>query len=263
MSSFAKQVILITGAGSGIGRRLALTLAGEAASIAAVDLRPEGLAALAAELAGKPFASAVADVTNPDAIRSAVAQVSERLGPVDVLVANAGIGIETSAQNYRAEDFEAVIRVNLIGVSNSIAAVLPQMLRRRQGHIVALSSLASYRGLPRMAAYCASKAGVNALMDSLRVDLQGQGIALTTICPGWIRTPLTTNITAPMPDMLEVEDAVQRIVKAMRQRRLQVAFPSSSAFKVRLLRWLPAGWSDWLVGQMLRRLEKKAQLKGK
>jgi NAD(P)-dependent dehydrogenase (short-subunit alcohol dehydrogenase family) len=259
MSSFAKQVILITGAGSGIGRRLALTLAGEGAAIAAVDLRPEGLAALAAELAGKPFASAVADVTYRDAIRSAVAQVSERLGPVDVLIANAGIGIETSAQNFRAEDFEAVIRVNLIGVSNSIAAVLPQMLERRQGHIVALSSLASYRGLPRMAAYCASKAGVNALMDSLRVDLQGQGIALTTICPGWIRTPLTTNITAPMPDMLEVEDAVQRIVKAMRKRRLLVAFPRSSAFKVRLLRWLPAGWSDWLVGQMLRRLEKKAK----
>ena len=253
------RTVVITGAGSGIGRRLALTLAGEGASIAAVDLRPEGLVALAAELAGKPFASAVADVTDRDAIRSAVAQVSERLGTVDVLVANAGIGIETSAHNYRAEDFEAVIRVNLIGVSNSIAAVLPQMLERRQGHIVALSSLASYRGLPRMAAYCASKAGVNALMDSLRVDLKGQGIALTTICPGWIRTPLTTNITAPMPDMLEVEDAVQRMVKAMRQRRLQVTFPRSSAFKVRLLRWLPAGWSDWLVCQMLRRLEKKAK----
>jgi short-subunit dehydrogenase len=262
MSSFANQVVLITGAASGIGRQLALTLAAEGAAVAAVDLRPEPLTALMAELAGKANAWAVADVTDPTGLNSAVAQLSERLGPADILIANAGIGIETTALNFRAEDIEALVRVNLIGVANSVGAVLPAMLARGSGHLVALSSLASYRGLPRMAGYCASKAGVSALMDSLRFELRPQGIAVTTVCPGWIRTPLTAQFDTPMPAMLEVEDAARRIVKAIRRRRAHVAFPASSAFRVRLLRWLPARWGDWLIGRMLRRLEKQHARRG-
>src|SRR5207245_2000808 len=100
---------------------------------------------------------------------------------IDLLIANAGIGIETSALAFRAEDIEAQIRVNLIGVANSIEAVLPAMLARRRGHLAAISSLASYRGLPKMAGYCASKAGVNALLDAVRVEVRSHGIAVTTI----------------------------------------------------------------------------------
>jgi short-subunit dehydrogenase len=220
---------------------------------------PEPLAALAAQVPGKSFASAVADVTDLPGLRGAVNQLSERLGPIDLLIANAGIGIETSATNFHAEDIEAIIRVNLIGVANSIDAVLPGMLARRRGHLAALSSLASYRGLPKMAGYCASKAGVNALLDGLRVELKAQGIAVTTICPGWIRTPMTEKIDLPpMPDLMELEDAVQRIITAIRKRRPFYAFPRSSAFKVRLLRWLPSRLSDWLVRRMWHQLEKKA-----
>src|SRR5712672_1390967 len=127
MSSFANQVVLITGAGSGIGRQLALTLAAQGAAIAAVDLNPESLAVLAAELPKTPFASAVGDVTDRASLQAAVDQVQQRLGAIDVLIANAGIGLETSALNFRAADVEAQIRVNLIGVANSVEAVLPGM----------------------------------------------------------------------------------------------------------------------------------------
>jgi NAD(P)-dependent dehydrogenase (short-subunit alcohol dehydrogenase family) len=258
MAAFANQVVLITGAGSGIGRQLALSLAAEGALIAAVDLHPDPLTALAAQLPGKAGAWAVADVTDRAALRPAVAQLEARLGPIDMLIANAGIGIETSALNFRAEDFEAVIRVNLTGVANSVDAVLPGMLARRRGHLVAISSLASFRGLPLMAAYCASKAGVSSLMESLRVELRPVGVAVTTICPGWIRTPMTTGIDVPMPAMLEVEDAVRRMVRAIRRRRPVLAFPFSSAFQVRLLHWLPARLSDWLLTRLFNRLQKKA-----
>src|SRR5262249_33481690 len=149
-----------------------------------------------------PVAWAVADVTNRPALCEAVAKVADRLGPIDLLFANAGIGRETSALAFRAEDIEAQVRVNLIGVANNAEGVLPSMLQRRQGHLVAISSLASYRGLPRMAGYCATKAGVNALLDSLRIELKPQGIAVTTICPGWIRTPLTDNIPVPKPYLM-------------------------------------------------------------
>jgi short-subunit dehydrogenase len=232
-------------------------LAAEGAAIAALDMNSESLPALIAALPGKTHAWAVADVNDRDGLRAAVAQLRQQLGPIDMLIASAGIGIETTALDFRAEDMEALIRVNLIGVSNSIAAVLPEMLARKRGHLVALSSLASYRGLPHMAGYCASKAGVSALMDSLRVELRSHGIAATTICPGWVRTPLTSKFELPMPGLLEVEDAVRRMVKAIRKRKAHVAFPRYSAFQVRMLRWLPPAWSDWLLRKLFGRLMKK------
>src|SRR5262249_10857703 len=149
----------------------------------------EGLTRLIADLPGKRIACAVADVTQRDALERAVAGLQDQLGPIDMLIASAGVGRETSALKYNSADIEDVIRVNLIGVANSIGAVLPGMIERRRGRLVAISSLASFRGLPRMAGYCASKAGVNALMEALRFELKPFGIHTTVVCPGWVRTP--------------------------------------------------------------------------
>jgi short-subunit dehydrogenase len=255
--AFADRVVLITGAGSGIGRQLAVNLSRRGARLAVVDLNPEPLEALAAELNGKTIAWQVADVTDRSALTDAVSKLHDRLGPTDLLIANAGIGRETSALDLRAEDVEAQVKVNLIGVSNSIAAVLPGMLARRSGHLVGISSLASFRGLPKMAGYCAAKAGVNALLDAFRIELKPHNIAVTTICPGWIRTPLTTQVNVPQPDMLEVDHAVECMVEAIRRRRTFYAFPARSAWRVRLLRMLPVGLSDWMVVRFLRHLERK------
>src|SRR6185295_15853262 len=107
---------------------------------------------------GRRIATIVADVTRDD-LPTAIADLERQLGPTDTLIANAGIGIETSARRLVAADFERVISVNLIGVANSVAAVLPGMLARERGHLVAMSSLASLCGIPKMLAYCASKSG--------------------------------------------------------------------------------------------------------
>lgn len=251
MTSFANRVALITGAGRGIGRQLALDLAAEGATIAAVDLDAEPLTALAAELDGKRVAWAVADVTDRAALQSAVAELQAKLGPIDLLIANAGVGRENSALNFSAAEFETQVRVNLIGVANSVEAVLPGMIARRSGHLVALSSLASIRGLPRMAGYCASKAGVNALMDTLRVELGPLGIAVTTLCPGWIRTDMTRHIQADLPELLEVSAAVQHMLAAIRARQAVCGFPRPSYWRVRFLRWLPTRWSDALLRRMV------------
>jgi short-subunit dehydrogenase len=129
------------------------------------------------------------------------------------------------------------------------------MLQRGRGHLVAISSLASFRGIPLMAGYSASKAGVNALMDSLRVELRPRGIRTTTVCPGWIRTPLTAHLD--IPRKLEPAEAARRIVRAVRRGVTFYAFPRSDAWPVRLLRWLPTRVSDWLVARMMRRLRRK------
>ena len=257
MDPFTDRVVLITGAGSGIGRQLALTLAAEGARTAALDRQADGLDTLAAELKGKPLACAVADVTDLPGLRAAVARLENELGPTDVLVASAGIGRETSALTFRAEDIAEHININLIGVANSIDAVLPGMRERRRGHLVALSSLASYRGLPLMAGYCASKAGVNALLDSLRVELRPLGIAVTTLCPGWVRTPLTDPIGLPPAHMMEVGEAARRIVAAIRGRQAFLAFPAGGAWQARLLRYLPRPAADWMATRFLRRMSKR------
>jgi NAD(P)-dependent dehydrogenase (short-subunit alcohol dehydrogenase family) len=251
MNSFANRVVLITGAAQGIGRQLALDLAREGAAIAGVDRDADLLAALAADLHGKRVASAVADVTDRDGLRQAVVHLEAGLGPIDVLIANAGIGRKVTARDFHAEDVAAQVRVNLLGVANAIEAVLPGMIARRQGHLVVISSLASYHGLPGMSGYCASKAGVSALVDGLRVELRPLGIATTTICPGWIRTRLTEQVDAAMPGLMELPDATRRMLEAIRQRKPFCAFPTGSLWRVRALAWLPTAVGDWLLRHWL------------
>ena len=254
MPAFANQVVFITGAGSGLGRQLALTLAAEGAAIVAIDLKSEPLEVLGRELGGARYAWAIADVTDVNALRLAVKDLEQRIGPVDILIANAGIGRNTSALDFHAEDVEAQIKVNLIGVANSIDAVLPGMLARGKGHIVGISSLASYRGLPKMSGYCAAKAGLNGLLEGMRIELRPKGIHVSIVCPGWIRTPLTADIKVPQPFMMDVEYAAGRIVDAIRAKKQFFAFPGPARRRMRLLRWLPSRLSDWLMVQVVRRL---------
>jgi short-subunit dehydrogenase len=257
MLRFQDRVALITGAASGIGRAVALALAAEGARIAAVDLQRDTLGNLAAELGNKPVAWAVADVTDLAATRAAVAELEQSLGPTDLLLASAGVGHQTDGLEFRANDFASIIQVNLLGVANSIDAVLPGMRQRGSGHLAALSSLASFHGLPRMAGYCASKAGVNALLDALRVELRPCGIAVTTLCPGWVRTPMTEKVPISESDKMEVGVAARRIVAALAARQRFVAFPAWQANRVRLLRWLPSAVGDWLTGRYFQRIRRR------
>jgi NAD(P)-dependent dehydrogenase (short-subunit alcohol dehydrogenase family) len=251
---FGSRVVLITGAASGIGRELAALLQAEGAVVAGIDRDEAGLAALQTALPG--VATAVADVTDPDSLRAAVAVLEASVGPIDLAIASAGIGRGTPAVTWRAEDINAVLQVNLLGVVNTIDAVLPGMRERRRGHLVVLSSLASYRGLPHMAAYSASKAGCNALCDALRVELAEDGIAVSCICPGWIDTPMTQKLGIPPKLMMELAPAAQQILRAIRRRQKFVAFPWSSAWLVWLLRSTPRPIGDWLATRLLHRMRK-------
>src|SRR5262249_37138880 len=143
---------------------------------------------------------------------------------------------------------------NLVGVAHSIAAVLPGMLKRRRGHLVALSSCASFRGLPRLLAYSASKAGLNALMEGLRTEVKPYGLHVTTICPGWMRTPMTAPLHDRLTTMLELDVAVARMVRAIERKRAFYAFPPSLAWRLRVLNWLPRSWQDKLLAHMGRRM---------
>ena len=181
-------VAIVTGASSGIGRALALRLGADGYRVGLIARRGERLEAVAGEIAaaGGTAAAAVADVGDRAALRAAIAEIEGRLGPTDVMVANAGFGAPTRLDPLNIDDVEQTIRVNLMGVIYSIEAVLPGMLARGRGHLLAVSSLAAFKGLPGESAYCASKAAVNAYMEGLRIALRARGVVVTTVCPGFV-----------------------------------------------------------------------------
>jgi short-subunit dehydrogenase len=245
--TFANQVAVITGASSGIGRALARVLAGEGARVGLIARRREQLEALAGDIAatGGTAAVAAADVGDRGQVRAAVEEVRGRLGPVDLLVANAGVGAPTLLDPMNVGDVEKMLRVNVLGVVYAVEAVLPEMLRRGRGHLAAVSSLAAYKGLPSESGYCASKAAVNAFMEGLRIQLRGRGVSVTTICPGFVLTPMTEINKFHMPWLLRPEEAARRMARALRRKKKVYNFPWQMALLMKVTRWLP----DWVVAR--------------
>lgn len=244
-----EKVVLITGASSGIGRALALELGRRGARLGLTARRGEELLRLSEEVerAGGEALALPADVRDPSAMNGVAERVRERWGRIDVLVANAGMSSTTAGTRLNADEVGNVITINVLGVVNSVAAVLPAMLERGSGHLVAISSLASYRGMPKSGAYSASKAAVSTLFESLRVDLRRSNIDVTTIHPGFIRTPMTAGRKKRLPFLLEPDDAARRIVKAIERRARTYAFPWQLASLVRVIRHIPGAVYDRLA----------------
>ncbi len=248
--TFAQQAAIITGASSGIGRELAKVLAGQGCKVGLIARRKENLDALAEQIrqAGGSAAIAPADVGDRGQLQAAVADLRRQLGPIDLLIANAGVGMPTLLQPVNIFDVERMVRVNLLGTIYAIEAVLPEMLERRQGHLAAVSSLSAYKGLPGESGYCATKAAVNSYMEGLRIHLRDKGIAVTTICPGFVRTQMTEINKFHMPWLLEADEAARRIVRALARRRKVYNFPWQTALLMKLTRWLP----DWVLFRMMQ-----------
>jgi short-subunit dehydrogenase len=243
---WSKQVVLITGASSGIGGALAVELGRRGAALGLFARRTEELMKVAEEIerGGGKALVLPGDVRQSSEIENAAARLREQWGHIDLLVGNSGVGIITPASELRADTVANVISVNTIGVANSVAAVLPDMLARQRGHLVAISSLAAFRGLPMSAAYSASKAAVSTFFESLRVDLRGSGVDVTIIHPGFIKTPMTAGRKGKLPFLLELDDATQRIVRAIERRPRTYAFPWQLASLVRLLKFMPSALYD-------------------
>ena len=246
---WTEKVVLITGASSGIGRALAVELGKRGARLGLTARRAEELLRVAEEVgrAGGEALVLPADVRDPVALKQAAERVRERWGRVDVLIANAGMSTTTAGTRLDAGEAGDVISINVIGVVNSVAAVLPAMLERGAGHLVAISSLASYRGLPKSGAYSASKAAVSTFFESLRVDLRRSRIDVTVIHPGFIRTPMTANRKKKLPFLLEPDDAACRIIRAVERRARTYAFPWQLASLVRVIKHIPGRLYDRLA----------------
>jgi short-subunit dehydrogenase len=190
-----------------------------------------------------------ADVRDARAVRAAADRLRKEFGRIDVMIANAGMGSTTDAAEIDPEDVAKVLSVNVIGAVNSVAAVLPEMLERGSGQLVAISSLSAYRGLRKSAAYCASKASLSSFFESLRIDLRGRGVDVSIIHPGFIKTPLTAGRKAKMPYLMEVDYAVNKMIHAIEKRKKSYAFPWQLATLVRASMVMPTFMYDRIASK--------------
>ena len=243
--------MLITGASSGIGKGIALEIAARGAHLGLLARREELLNEIVNEATSKGVkaVAVTADVRDAKAVREAADRVRAELGPIDILIANAGIGTADHALRLTPEHAANVIGINVLGAVNSVAAVLPEMVERRQGRLVAMSSLAAYRGLAKSAAYCASKAALTSYFESLRIDLRDSGIGVTIIHPGFIKTDLTAGREAKMPYLMELDDGVRKIVSAIEREKKSYAFPWQLATIVRAGLIMPVAMYDWIAAR--------------
>lgn len=248
--SLKDQVAVVTGASSGIGWELARQLAAEGCKVGLIARREQPLRELRAAIAegGGQAAVVAADVGHREQVDTAFRLIREQLGPVDLVIANAGVGKATLLDPVNMADVEDMIRINLMGVIYTLSAALPEMLSRKAGHLVAISSLAGYRSLPGESAYCASKAAVNAYLDGLRIHLRDTGVRVTTVCPGFVKTPMTAMNTFHMPGLLEADEASRRIIRAIKAGIKVYNFPWRLHMMVKLSRWLPDAMMNWVMG---------------
>ncbi len=242
--------VLITGAANGIGRATALELARRGVPISLIDIDSAGLKSLEQDLRmlGARFARAIADVSQRRPLRAAVREIETALGPVDVLLACAGFGTLTLVPDLALDTLRRTFEVNLFGVAESIEAVLPGMLARGRGHLVGVASLAGYRGFPWMISYSASKAALIAYLEALRPGLARRGITVTTVCPGFVRTAMSTNVPYKRDiKMLEPEEAARHLVRAVLRRPRNCVFPWNLRMGLVILRLMPDRLFDWCM----------------
>ena len=181
------------------------------------------------------------DVANRAELKAAIADFSKSIG-LDLLIANAGIGYKFKT---KIPDFEwsyKMVNVNLLGVMYAFEAALDVMVPRSKGQLVAISSIAGYNGLPGVSAYSATKAAVQRYCESLHIDLRQFNINVTTICPGFVDTPLTQSNNHKMPFIMTAPKAAELIAKAIEKKKMVYAFPFFFATIVRILGMLPRTW---------------------
>jgi NAD(P)-dependent dehydrogenase (short-subunit alcohol dehydrogenase family) len=219
-------VAVVTGAASGIGRATALRLASDGFEVAMLDLDASGLAAtrkLIEDAGGRAREFAV-DLCDPLAVGSIVREIAVTIGSPEVLVNVAGIGVAATVLETSDEDWNRVLAVNLTGPFLTTRAILPLMLDRGTGVIVNIASVAGQVGVPRRAAYCASKAGLVGLTKAIAVDHAHEGIRSVAICPGTVETEWIGKILANAPD-----PAAARATMAARQLDGQMGTPEEIA----------------------------------
>lgn len=236
MRDWAGKRYWVVGASEGLGRAVAERMSRVGAELILSARSADRLEDLAKELPGKAHVVPL-DVTDSEAVRKAV----EEVGEIDGMIYLAGVYWPMAAQEWNAGQVEAMAEVNFVGALRVTGAVIGQMVERDSGHIVLVSSLSAFRGLPGAIGYSASKAGMLALAESMRCDLHKTGVDVQVINPGFIRTRLTDKNDFKMPFIMDPEPAAREVFDHMNSDTFKRSFPTVFSWVFRLSQFLP----DW------------------
>jgi len=246
--------ILITGASSGIGAALAITYAAPGISLALAGRDRERLKDVRAAClaAGAQVMATVVDVMDRDRMQAWIHD-ADRSRPLDLVIANAGISGGTAGDGESDEQSRRIFDANITGVLNTVHPALAAMRRRGRGQIAIMSSVASFRGMPGAPAYSASKAAVRTYGEALRGALHADGIAVSVICPGFVRSRMTDANAFRMPMLMDADRAAGIIKRGLARNRARIAFP----WPVYFAAWLAGALPPAITDPLFRRLPRK------
>ena len=247
------RTVVITGASSGLGAALALLYAGPGVAMGLLGRNPERLAASAAacRAVGAAVDSAMLDVADGAAL-GAWLEAFDDAHPVELLIANAGTsaGPDPGSPGEPLAVTQHQLGTNLLGAIHTIAPLVPRLCARGRGRIVAVASIAAFRGLPYSPGYCASKAGLRAYAEALRAQLASFGVGVTVVCPGFFSSPMTDRWEGSTPFLVGSERAARRIKRDIDRGARRIHFPWPLVFATRLADLAPAVIGDAILRRM-------------
>jgi short-subunit dehydrogenase len=248
------KTVLLTGASSGIGLALSRQLAKEKVNLALLARRENILRQLADELkdSGSVILPVKCDVSNKDETARAYREIQARFGHVDVAIFNSGLSHRADVDDFRVDIAREIFDVNVFGLLNFAGELLPDFIKRKEGVIVGVSSLADCRGLPKNRFYSASKAAVTALLESLRVELKEHDIKVITVKPGFVKTPMTEGDLYPKPFLMTPEKAAAIIIKGIKKEKSLIQFPLPIVLGSKLLKAMPGFLYERLAARIKR-----------
>jgi short-subunit dehydrogenase len=239
------KLVWITGASTGIGAEIAKQLAARGVKVAISARTVESLHAVAKE---QPSITIFPlDVTKASDVAATFAEIEKAHGPIDLIIAGAGTYTPASTADFRIEDFRRMYEVNYLGVIHVLAAALPAFRARRAGRLSWIASVSGYRGLPKAAAYGPTKAALINLAESLKPELERDGVAVSVINPGFVRTPMTAQNDFEMPFLMEPTDAARATIEGLAKGQFEVAYPKPFVRILKIARLLPYRAYFWLV----------------
>ena len=250
--------VVISGAASGLGLALARHYLERGATVAAIARRGELLQALSAEFPDQVFCYAL-DVRDAPAVQHAANDFIARAGVPEVVIANAGVSVGTLTEDAADLDaFQQVMDINVLGMVKTFQPFIAAMRAANQGTLVGIASVAGFRGLPGASAYSASKAAAISYLESLRVELRGSGVKVVTICPGYIKTPMTAINPYSMPFILDADEAARRMVNAIEQQTSFTVIPWQMSLVGLVLKLLPR----WIYDRLFVNAPRKPRVNG-
>jgi short-subunit dehydrogenase len=252
--NFNNKTILITGASTGIGKEIAVKLSKINCNLILIARRIELLNDLVEELSPNSkaeFLTLKCDVSKKDEVKETYKKSIDKFRRIDITILNAGFGENMKVDEYNSELAELTFGANVFGIVFWVEQLLPNFLKRKEGIIVGISSLADNRGFSGSGFYCASKAAASIYLEGLRVELTEYNIKVITVKPGFVKTPMTDKNDFEMPLLMQADKAAKIILNGIEQEKRIIQFPFPIVFVTKLVGLLPGWFYEFLAKRKL------------